>query len=641
MFKINQINGDYLDTLSSPGQVLGSACHKALQAYLGGNKDRPTPADEGDAIKFGHEIGLEYLNAHFDGFIEYSTAIPNRAKLEEKYAFAYFGYIKEYNIQKEAKEIILIEDKLKYKVEVDGKVLPIPLKGVPDVVYRDHKGRLCIDDHKFTSRYSAEEDIDGEKLVQSVFLFLLVAARLGENPYKIRFREFKIVPNADKSPQTKPFELIYENIPEAFDLFYRYYEDVTDALLGKQVYVPNLKALFDKEVSIMAYIHRLDVDEERAKRFKEMKVENITDFLKKKIQTTGSMKKYLDTVAKKFISANTLNYKDMKIEERIKMKLAEHGLGVEFDSMIVGNSVTLYRYEPSIGLKMARIEAYAKDIEQVVQVSGIRIMAPIAHSGLIGFEVPNKERTFIKNTLKSDNLIVGVDVMGEPVELVIEEMPHLLIAGSAGSGKSVALRGFVEQLKKKYKIDIFDPKGVDFDDAESDPETIARRLIDMVGLMKSRYEEMKKLGIKKWSQSGKKSNIIVIDEYNDLYMAPGEMEVGEKEISKIYKDGLRKEKVATWETIGSVIDRTIKTLAQKSRAAGIHIILATQRPSVKVLDGDIKANFPTRISFRLPTKIDSKVVLDQEGAETLLGKGDGLLLKEGNIIRFQAFSLDL
>ena len=638
MFKVNQINGDYLDTLSSPSSVLGQACHKAIQAYLGGNKDRPTPANEGEAIKFGHEIGLEHLSSRFDGFIEYTTTIPNRAKMEEKYAFAYFGYIKEYNIQKEAKEVLLTEEKLKYKVEVDGRLLPIPLKGIPDVVWRDKKGRVVIDDHKFTSRYSPEEDIDGEKLLQAIFLYLLVAARLGENPHRIRFREFKITANADKSPQTKEYEMVYENIPEAFELFYRYYEDVTDALLGKQVYVPNLKAMFDKEVSIMAYIHRLDVDEERAKKFKEMQVENITDFLKKKIQTTGSMKKYLDTVAKKFISANTLNYKDMKIEDRIKMKLAEHGLGVEFDSMIVGNSVTLYRYEPSIGLKMSKIEAYTKDIEQTVGISGVRVLAPIPSSGLVGFEVPNKERTFVHNKHKSNNLIIGVDVLGAPMELVIEEMPHLLVAGSAGSGKSVFLGEVVKQLKNKYSITIYDPKGVDFEGAMNDAKQIAQDLNKMVDLMKYRYSEMKKLKVKKWSETGKKSTVIVIDEYNDLFMSTEKIIVGSKTVTKVYAKGVRTEDVDIFDTVGSVIDKNIKMLAQKARAAGIHIILATQRPSVKVLDGDIKANFPTRISFRLPTKTDSKVVLDQEGAETLLGKGDGLLLKEGTITRFQAFS---
>lgn len=638
MFKINYINGEYLQTTSSVSSVLGKACHKALQTYLGGNPDLPAPADESEAIKLGHAVGLEHLQTTHDGFIEWNNTIPDRAKLQERYAFAYFGYIKEYNIRKEAKDIIFSEKMLKHNVDIEGKILPVKLKGFPDLVYLDKKNKVVVDDHKFVSKYSAVDEIDGEKLIQAVFLFFLVSAEIGKPVDRVRFREYKIVPNQDKSPQTREYEIVFSEVPMAFDLFFRYYEDVTNALLGKQVFVPNLRAMYDREVSLMAYIHRLDVDEERARAFKEMKVENITDFLKQKIQKDGTMKKYLDTVVKKFISANTLNYKDMKIEEQIKMKLAEHGLGIDFDSKVVGNSVTLYRYEPSIGLKMSKIEAYTKDIEQVTKTSGLRIIAPLPHSGLIGFEIPNKERTFPVNKHKSENLIVGLDIIGDPVELIVEDMPHLLVAGSAGSGKSNFLTGVISQCKKKYDVIIFDPKGVDFPNGISDHKKIAHVLLETVEEMQVRYEAMKALKVKKWSMTGNKSKIIVIDEYNDLFMSKSKIVTGTKTVSKMFKGGVKEAEVDIEEPAGMVIDRCVKLLAQKARAAGIHIILATQRPSVKVLDGDIKANFSTRISFRLPTATDSKVVLDQEGAEKLLGKGDGLLLKDGSITRFQAFN---
>jgi S-DNA-T family DNA segregation ATPase FtsK/SpoIIIE len=390
--------------------------------------------------------------------------------------------------------------------------------------------------------------------------------------------------------------------------------------------------------SILAYIHRLDDDEERARVFKEMKVDNITDFLKKKIQKEGSMKKYLETVTSRFVSGATLNYKTMTIPEKIKMKLAEHGLGVEFQDMIKGNTVTLYRFEASIGLKMSKIEAYVKDIEQVVAVSGIRVLAPIKNTSLVGFEIPLETRTFPKNTRKSDNLIIGLDILGQEIELNVEEMPHLLVSGTTGSGKSVFLGEVVRQLQKKYKTLIFDPKGVDFKGGISDHLEIAKSLSGLVVEMKERYEEMKQKSVKKWSQTGKKSTLVIIDEYNDLFMSKQKIEIGKKEITKVFAKKTKKVEVPVYDTIGNVIDTNIKILAQKARSAGIHIILATQRPSIKVIDGDIKANFSTRISFRLPTITDSKVVLDCEGAEKLLGKGDGLLLKDGFITRFQSFS---
>jgi S-DNA-T family DNA segregation ATPase FtsK/SpoIIIE len=426
----------------------------------------------------------------------------------------------------------------------------------------------------------------------------------------------------------------------AFDFFYRFYADMTDALMGKQVFIPNIKAMFDKQVSLLAYIHRLDVDEEKSKKFKEEQVTNITDFLKSKIQKDVNIKKYLETVATKFISAKTMNYKDKKIEERIKMKLAEHGMGIEFDSKVVGGPVTLYKYEPSIGIKMKKIESYVKDIEQVVGVSGIRILAPIPNSDLIGFEIPNKERTFTTlGNNKSDNLLIGLDIMNNPIELIVEEMPHLLVAGTTGSGKSVFLNTVIKQCKSKYDIEIIDPKGTEFDKGMSDHIKIAEYLNGCVETMKERYAEMKKVKVKKWSDTGKKSLIIIIDEYNDLCVSKDELPIGKKTIIKLYKDGPSSIDETIFDTVGSVVSRSIKILSQKARAAGIHIFLATQRPSIKVIDGDIKANFPTRICFKLPTATDSKVVIDTDGADKLLGKGDGLLLKDGSITRFQAYNI--
>ena len=619
MFKVNYINGDRIETTTSPSAVLGQSCHKALQAYLGGHPDFPTPADEGEAIQLGHDVGLKFLQEFPEGFIEYNTVIGNREKLMERYAFAYFGYIKESNYRNEVKETLIVEKGLKHKVSVDGRVLPVPLKGFPDIVYRDHEGRICIDDHKWTSRYSPEEAIDGEKLIQAVFLFYLVAAELGELPYKVKFREFKFIPNADKSKQTKEFEIIYSDTPLAFDFFFRFYEDVTDALMGKAVFVPNIKAMYDKEVSILAYIHRLDIDEERARKFKEAQVDNITDFLKMRIQNDGNMKKYLDTVATKFISAKTMNYKDKPIEVRIKMKLAEHGMGLEFDSKVVGGSVTLYRYEPSIGLKMSKIEAYSKDIEQVIGISGIRILAPIPHSDLVGFEIPNENRRFPPVPINKGTfeIAIGETVDGKEKRFDIRNAPHMLVAGSTGSGKSVFLNSTIKQLLTVPEVDfhLFDPKQIElfqFDGHPKvkeylhNPKSISIALEALVEEMENRYSKMQKAKARHISEMKMKYKIVVIDEYADLSMRGG-------------------------------VEGNIQLLAQKGRACGIHLIIATQRASTKVINGDIKVNFPVKAVFKMSKGVDSRVMLDEEGAEKLLGKGDMLFLGENGLERLQGY----
>ena len=644
MFKVNNINGDYIESTSSASSVLGGAIHKALEVYYGGNPDFATSADESQAILEAHKFGIEYLEQYHEGLIEYNSTIKDRQHLNEKFAFAFFGYIKSLHTER-VKDILIVEKKLKHKVEIDGKVLPVPLVGKPDLVYRNHDNEIIIEDHKITSKFSGEKEIDGAKLVQSAFLFLLIYAEFGEAPKKIVFREFKHTQNKDKTePQVKEYEIVFAEQPLIFQFFMRLYADITDGLMGKQVYVPNLNAIYDREVSILSYIHRLDVDEDREKAFKKLKVDNIADFLKKKIEKDGFMKKYLDTITTKFISANTLNYKDMIIEDKIKMKLAEHGIGMQFDSKVVGNTVTLYKYEPSVGVKMSKIDSYIKDIEQVLEVSDIRILAPIPHSGLVGFEVPNKERQFVsfnKNKHKTEHneFAIGIDTQNNVINLTIDDMPHLLVAGTTGSGKTIFLENTIKQQKNKYDLVIIDPKGTEFEQGMSDHKEIATTLSGFLNIMSERYAYMKKNKIKKWSESGKNSTVIIIDEYNDIFSSKEQIRIGTKEVTKVYAGGPITSYIPVYDTVGNVCDRSIKLLAQKARSAGIHIILATQRPSVKVLDGDIKANFPTRISFKLPTITDSKVIIDRDGADKLKGKGDGLLLQNGFITRFQAFNL--
>lgn len=645
MFKVNNINGDQLETTSSPINILGKAAHHGLQTYFGGNDAVPVPAnDDGEAMRLAFEAGTAFLNNYSDGLIGYNSTIPDRAKLTERFAFAFLSYLKELNFDPTKQQTVFVERMLKHRVSVDGRELPVPLKGSADWVYRGTDGRLHIKDHKFVGKYSDPETIDGSKLLQAVFNYLLVYAETGEAPLDITFAEHKVVPNQDHSPQTREIVIVYDETPLAFDLFFRFYQDITDALMGKQVYVPNLMAIFDKEVSLLAYIHRLDVDEERAAALARMKVDNITDFLKKRLQKDGAMKKYLEVVGSKFISADTLNYKNMTIPERIKMKLAEHGLGVEFHSQVVGSAVTLYRYEPSVGLKMGRIEKFVKDLEQVTGTTGIRILAPIPDSELIGFELPNKTRTFAGSGPKSKGweIPLGVDISGQPFFFDPRQAPHTLLAGATGSGKSMTLGYLVSRLLERPDalLVLLDPKKVELQDfAEhkrvlsyrDDIMGIHKQLGTMVAEMDRRYTVLKQGKVKNIEQHNAKGGklpylFVVIDEYGDLivqeYTNEETVPAGE------YLSGPRKgePRFDTVKTdISGEIRQRILQLAQKARAAGIYLILTTQHPLAKIVDSAIKANFPARIAFRTTSASGSQVIIDQDGAEKLLGKGDMLL----------------
>lgn len=639
--KIKYINRDIFDNTMGISGVLGKAFHKAMEVYYGGS-DTLVPINESEAVEYGLKAGMELLSAYNDGFIEYSKTIENKAKALELLSFCFKSYIKEFPYK--VNEVVSVEDKIEEMIEIEwrGKnlVLPVKLKGYVDKTERPEDGKLRIRDYKTCYSFSNPDKIDGAKILQAIEYYLLVYAKTGEEPYSIVFDEVKYSQNKDKTEkQVRSYEIVYADNDLYFDFYFRFYEDCIRYLNGEAVFLPNVHALFDNEVAIIAYIHRLDVPEEIAKLMKKHKVDRISDLLKKEIQSAGNMRKLMKSVEDKFVSAKNIDYDKMSMEEKIQTKMLEYGIMLQFDSKVEGTAIDLYRYTPSMGVKMSRIASFVDDIEQVTGVSGIRVLAPIPNSKLVGFEIPRETRTFISNEKTGNNLIIGLDIIGTPIELTVEEMPHLLVAGTTGSGKSVFLREVIKQLSGNYEIEIIDPKGIEFDGGMSEHTHIAQFFMDLTKEMARRYEIMKKKGVKKWSETGEKSKVVIIDEYNDLYMSREKHQVGTREIvKKSKKTGDRVVSVPEYDTVGNIVDLHVKKLAQKARSAGIHLILATQRPSIKVLDGDIKANFSTRISFRLPTKTDSNVVLDMEGAEKLLGKGDGLLLKDGVITRFQAFS---
>jgi DNA segregation ATPase FtsK/SpoIIIE-like protein len=461
----------------------------------------------------------------------------------------------------------------------------------------------------------------------------MVYAEYGEAPHSIIYEEIKTTKNRDGSAQIKEYEIVYADNEQFFDFYFRLYDDMTRAINGEMVFVPNIHTIFDNEVAIVAYIHRLDVTEEAARLMKSLRVETITDLLKSKIQTAGSMRQLLKTAEKKFTSAKSLNYNQMQTQEKIATKLMEHGMLIQFDSKVEGCAVDLYRFNPSIGLKMSKLLSYVADIEQVVGVSGVRVLAPIPNTSLIGFEVPRAVRTFPEVIPPQDqenpfNLAIGVDIMGDPYYFDITKAPHMLIAGATGSGKSVFLNSVISQLAQIENLDLhlFDPKLVELSRFAKEKNTVQYysavediylALEGLVEEMNERYITLSKAGARNIQEAGgMRYKVVVIDEFGDLT-------VGNKSEGKL--------------NFSKEISKNILLLAQKARACGIHLIIATQRPSVDIITGSIKANFPTKVAFRTAKEIDSRVLLDAPGAEKLLGKGDMLFSSDEGEIRLQGF----
>ncbi len=621
LFKINYINHDPIEHLTNVSSVVGNAFHAAMEAFYT-SKASNTP----DPVKDGLEAGTAFLAGYEEGFIDYSTAVPTRDKAHADLATVFASYMRDKHFENET--VVACEELIEEDVDLEWNgeriTLPVKLKGYIDKVVRDKKGRLKIVDYKTTRAFSDPEKIDGAKMLQAVQYFFLVYAKYGEAPYSIIFEEVKISKNKDGSSQLREYEVVYEDSKLFFDFYLRFYEDITRAVNGEAVFVPNIHSFYDNEIAVVSYIHRLDVSEEAAKLKKKLGVSNMTELLKKQIESAGSMRKFLKAAERQFVNSENLNYENMTTEEKIRTKLMTLGIVLQFDSVVSGHNIDLYRFSPTLGLKMSKIEAYSADVEQVLGISGVRILAPIPNSNLVGFEVPKLERTFpTENPNPRDfELAVGVDIYGVTQYFDIRTAPHMLVAGATGSGKSVFLNSMISQLLTipNTELHLFDPKIVELAHFKSqateyltEQEDIALALMELVDEMNRRYQAMAADGVRSIADMPKMPyKFVVLDEYGDLVLGKG----------KAAKN----------------VNESIQLLAQKARAAGIHLIISTQSPRADIITGSIKANFPTKVAFRMSKAIDSQVLLDHVGAEKLLGKGDMLFSSHHGLNRLQGFN---
>jgi len=319
--------------------------------------------------------------------------------------------------------------------------------------------------------------------------------------------------------------------------------------------------------------------------------------------------------------------------------LEDFGIIAKVTDIIRGPVITRYELEPAPGVKINRIEALSDDIALAIKAQSVRIIAPIPGKGRVGVEVPNLQSSLvcIKDLLTSVEyhkqkspltLALGKDITGRSVFGDLDDMPHLLIAGTTGSGKTVCVNTCILSLlfrasPNDLKFLMIDPKMVELMPFNGLPHLLCPVVTDakkaavalnwVVGQMEERYQLLAKEGARNIEAYNEKQEkipyiIVVVDEFADL------MSVARDQI-----------------------ENAITRLAQLSRAVGIHLILATQRPSVDVITGVIKANLPARVSFKVASKVDSRTVLDMNGAESLLGKGDMLFLQPGkeDLIRIQ------
>ncbi|GKT11172.1 MAG: DNA segregation ATPase FtsK/SpoIIIE, S-DNA-T family [Thiomicrorhabdus sp.] len=348
----------------------------------------------------------------------------------------------------------------------------------------------------------------------------------------------------------------------------------------------------------------------------------------------------------------------------LEQRLLEFGVAVQVESVQPGPVVTRFEILPAAGVKVSQINNLSKDLARVLSVKSVRVVDVIPGKAFVGIEIPNEQREIVsfRDVLSSDEfqsassplaIALGKDIAGKPVVADIAKMPHLLVAGTTGSGKSVGVNSMILSLLYKstpeeVRLIMVDPKMLELSVYDDIPHLLTPVVTDMseaanalrwcVFEMDRRYQLMAKLGVRNIAGYNVKVQK-AIDEgkplIDPLYVQVANYghELGEAPPTLEtlpYIVVVVDEFADMIMVVGKEVEQLIARIAQKARAAGIHLILATQRPSVNVITGLIKANIPTRISFMVSTKIDSRTILDQGGAEQLLGMGDMLFLPPGS-----------
>ncbi|HPV14096.1 MAG TPA: DNA translocase FtsK 4TM domain-containing protein [Candidatus Cloacimonadota bacterium] len=358
----------------------------------------------------------------------------------------------------------------------------------------------------------------------------------------------------------------------------------------------------------------------------EYVIPSINDFLESPVKLSESDRKEIEA---QILSTSSL----------LKDKLAEFGIEAEVRNVNIGPIITQYELEPAKGVKVNKFASLADDLALAIKARSIRVQAPIPGRGLIGIEIPNHTRDmiYLKDLLLCEEMKsaksrlmfgLGKDIAGKPVVTDLSKMPHLLIAGATGSGKSVCINTIIMSLilrstPDEVRLLLIDPKRVELagynelphliGNVVTEPDDALENMFWAVREMERRYELLQEAKVRDLAGYNEKALrekeleleplpaiVIIVDEFADLIM-----------------------------TSGKEIELPITRLAQMARAVGIHLILATQRPSIKVITGIIKANFPARIAFQVSSRVDSRVILDMIGAERLLGLGDMLFLPPG------------
>lgn len=642
-----------VSTKKSSAAIAGSAYHKALRAYFL-NMKTGNMLDVADL----QSIAYDYIIDVFPNQWKLQKTTPTIEECQLKATETVNSLIKNFftdlsTYLDEIDEILGIEERYDEFLTINGVDIPLPCHGQIDLQVKTKDGKIVIIDHKAKTAFSDEKELKFTIGKQSITYFKLLESATGIRADEVWFIENKISANRDKSPQLNRFKMAMD------ENTIRLYEAILYEPLRRMI-----QAVSDPDYVYMINDNDNFVDKAEIYDFWAMTmIADVSDFNvpeNKKDQISKRLNKVrnaaISTIDPKLVKSfrenaaafiqYDLTYKDMTKEQKIEHTLRTLGLIANVAHTFSGYSSDTFLLEVTVGTKLSEVSKYKLDIASALNVSSIRLSKELfVYQGksYISVEASKTREQFLYFDPKFSNgrkIPIGVDNFNKTLywDLDNPSTPHVLICGSTGSGKSVCLISIIEfaKLSGVQNIVIFDPKH-EFRKFSGGNVSVYNDILDIETMMEIMVEEMN-IAIQNNQQN---NTLIIFDEFADAVAnsrSGNELNVYSESIVGNYQNGRPKFKREI-VSVKKSLEENMRILLQKGRSSGYRIVAATQRASVKVITGDAKVNFPVQICFKVPKEVDSKVVIDEPGAESLSGKGDGLIKSPDypSAIRFQAF----
>lgn len=651
---------------NSVSSVAGSAYHAALEAYFLAMKEGNAVPDN---IKMD-QIAFDYINRIQPADWKLQKTHPSVSDCISSATLSAGTLIKNFLAEKDVyladiAEVLTVEEKWECWLTINGVDIPLPCHMRIDAAFRLRDGRVVVVDHKSVTSYSDEESVALTRGKQGITYFKGFEEVRGVRPDEVWFIENKATRNSDGSPQLKKYVLkmdadsqrLYEAM--LYDPLRRMVQAVNDP---DYIYTLNDSDRFVSMPEMYSFVMRTMIGEvSEFPNIREDKKELVTKRLRKVRDSSAAMvsPKVITAFRKNAEAFIPYNYaaSNMTNSEKIEHVLQTFGQSVQVKHEIKGYSSDTYLLEMSAGVKVSNIGKYSLDIANALDVSNVRVSPVlVVHEGrsYLSIEV-NKERTenllWDKKYLVDRKIPLGIDNYGRLVVWDIDNSatPHLLDCGGTGSGKSVLIRSTIEYARDIVdRIIILDPKH-EFGQLANEKIEVLSEIEDIELRMKELVKEMQSL---KGAFNG--YTLIIFDEFADAVASARsgkDLDVYDEQkvltargakamMAGAPVDSCEYKIVRTKVGRDKSLEENLKMILQKGRSLGYRVLAATQRASAKVITGDAKVNLTVQVCFKVAKAVDSKVVLDEEGAETLTGKGDGLIRSPQYLdgtVRFQGF----